>query len=134
MQQSFPRQIEALEQIFAFVAQCVEGQNLQEDVLYGINLSIEELFTNMVRHAKGGSDEVTISLEIRDRELIVSLTDYDVDEFDLTKREGVDIGQPLHERRPGGLGIFIVKGIMDEVRYDYANRVATITIVKRLES
>lgn len=134
MQQSFPRQIEALEQIFSFVSKCVEGWNLEADVLYGINLSIEELFTNMVRHAKGGTDEVTISLEIRDEELIVSLTDYDVDEFDLTKKEGVDIGQPLHERRPGGLGIFIVKGIMDDVRYDYTNRTATITVTKRLGS
>lgn len=134
MQQSFPRQIEALQQIFSFVSECVEGHNLQADVLYGINLSIEELFTNMVRHAKGGGAEITISLEIRDRELIVSLTDYDVDEFDLTKKEGVDTGQPLHERRPGGLGIFIVKGIMDEVKYEYADRVASITVIKKLES
>jgi serine/threonine-protein kinase RsbW len=134
MQKSFPRQIRALEQVFAFVSECVKGYNLHSDTLYGINLSIEELFSNMVRHAKGGGTEITIGLEIRDRELIVSLTDYDVDEFDLTKKDEVDIERPLHERRPGGLGIFMVKGTMDEVKYDYADRVATITLIKKLES
>jgi anti-sigma regulatory factor (Ser/Thr protein kinase) len=128
----FPRKIDALEQIFTFVSECADKHRLSPDVLYGVNLAIEELFTNMVRHAVGGGNEVLISLEVSEQKLVISLTDYDVDEFDPRKSMDVDVSKPLHERKPGGLGIFMVKGLMDDVSYSYQNRTASVTIVKKL--
>ena len=52
--------------------------------------------------------------------------------FDPTKHDSVDIDQPIGERTPGGLGIHLVKKMMDEVIYEYADRSCKITLIKRL--
>jgi anti-sigma regulatory factor (Ser/Thr protein kinase) len=63
--------------------------------------------------------------------VIVSLTDFDVEPFDITKFKPYDAGLPLAERKPGGLGIHLVRAVMDEVTYEYENRCSRITLTKQ---
>jgi anti-sigma regulatory factor (Ser/Thr protein kinase) len=64
---------------------------------------------------------------------MVCLTDFDVDEFDVTKAPDVDINRPLSERTPGGLGIHLVRRVTESLSYRYENRTSTIEMVIRLE-
>ncbi len=98
-----------------------------------MNLAVEELFTNMVKHSPGGKNEVTIDFERNGDRLVVTLVDEDVEPFDVTSRPEVDTTQPLEERKVGGLGIHLVKHMVDELHYRSEDRRSIITIMKRME-
>ena len=70
-----------------------------------------------------------------DSQVTFSLTDFDVDPFDVTKREDVDVSAPLSERSVGGLGIHLVKKIVDKIEYQYDCdlRQSKITLFKKLK-
>jgi anti-sigma regulatory factor (Ser/Thr protein kinase) len=134
MEKSFRRATESLEGIFAFLQDFAAAEGLDESVTYIMNLVIEELFTNMVKYSPGGSAEIPISLEREGGRLIMRLVDRDVEEFDITKTKKVNTDLPLEERKPGGLGLHLIKHMVDEIDYQYKDSSSVITIAKNLES
>ncbi len=132
MDRTFVRTIDSLGEIFSFLKTAIESFELDDRTAFSVNMSVEELFTNMIKYGSSGDAEIEIGLEKEDAKLIVHLVDTDSEPFDLTDLDSVDISAPLQERRPGGLGIHLVKCIMDEVSYEYKNRVTRIRLVKNL--
>ena len=47
------------------------------------------------------------------------MTDYDVDPFDVTEAPDADIRLPIDERKPGGLGLHLVRRLLDSIAYEY---------------
>lgn len=133
MEKTFPRNIDSLDSIFAFIDQFFAGEAINPGLRPVINLTVEELFVNMVNYNQGGDAEIRIRMERSDGELVASLTDFNVERFDPTQRPDVDITLPLEERMPGGLGIHLVRKMVDSLDYEYANRESTITIRKALQ-
>lgn len=134
MQQSFPRHISALPRIFEFLGRSLEPLGVERRERLEVELIIEELFTNLVKYNKGGKHDIPITLERRDRKLWIVLTDTDVDEFDVTRVPAVDTDEPLAHRKPGGLGLHLVRKMTESVSYEYERRTSRITVVKPLES
>jgi anti-sigma regulatory factor (Ser/Thr protein kinase) len=85
----------------------------------------------MVRH-NSGADEILISLMRDENRLVASLTDFDVEAFDITKAEDYDTRQPLDKRPIGRLGIHLVRRAVDEINYHYKNRQSKVTLIKDL--
>ena len=133
MEKTFPRSIDSLDSIFAFIEQFFTGEAIDPGLRPVINLTVEELFVNMVNYNKGGNTEIRLRMERNDGELVATLTDFDVERFDPTEKPDVDITKPLAERVPGGLGIHLVRKMVDALDYDYSNRQSTITIRKTLD-
>jgi serine/threonine-protein kinase RsbW len=134
MEQSFARSHQSLDPIFSFVDDFISANKLEEKVVFPIKLAIEELFTNLVRHNEGGKQHITISMDRQNKEIVIQLKDYDVEPFDISKVEKVDINKPLSEREVGGLGIHLVKSIVDKIAYEYKNRTMCVTVIKNLEA
>lgn len=134
MEKSFKRATESLEGIFAFLQDFAAAEGLDESVTYVMNLVIEELFTNMVKYSPGGAAEIPISLERVGGRLVMRLVDRDVEAFDITKTRKVNTDLPLEERKPGGLGLHLIKHMVDEIDYQYKDSSSVITIAKNLES
>ena len=132
MEKKFPRSIDSLDSIFAFIEQFFTGEAIDPGLRPVINLTVEELFVNMVNYSEGGDAEIRLRMERSDGDLVASLTDFNVERFDPTERPDVDITKPLEERMPGGLGIHLVRKMVDSLEYEYANRESTITIRKTL--
>ena len=132
----FRREIEALGEVFEFLETFVDGQEVDEKTAFCINLVVEELFTNMVRHNEGGGDRITVSIERRDDRLHLELVDSDVEPFDPETVEAPLVDAGIGERRPGGLGIFLVQSMVDDLNYDYEpeGRRMRITVTKTLEN
>jgi serine/threonine-protein kinase RsbW len=132
----FRREIEAIGEVFAFLGNFADGQEIDEKNAFCINLVVEELFTNMVRHNEGGGDRITLSIERRNDRIHLELLDIDVEPFDPKTAEIPPVDAGIEERRPGGLGIYLVKKMVDDLKYDYEaeDRRMRITVTKTLEN
>ena len=132
----FRREIEAIGEVFAFLETFADGQEIDEKTAFCINLVVEELFTNMVRHNEGGGDRITLSIERRNDRLHLELVDFDVEPFDPETAEVPPVESGIENRRPGGLGIYLVKKMVDDLNYDYEteSRQMRVTVTKTLEN
>ena len=126
------RSLESLAEISELFKGFFARQGIQTDHLKSVTLAAEELFTNMLKYG-GGDGDILIALERSDRELSVSLTDFDVDRFDVTKVPEIRVDRPLSKRKPGGLGIHLVKKMIDRIEYKYVDRCGTTTFFKTLD-
>ncbi len=105
-------------QLAPFVAAFSEAAELPEMLYNQIDLALDEAVTNVVMYAypKGSSGDVTISAEATDTQLTIIISDHGV-AFDPTRTEDPDITLSAEERPIGGLGIFLVKQVMDSIDY-----------------
>lgn len=113
-----------------FRAFCEEG-GMEEANLFEVELSLEELIVNSFSHGYKSDGKVTISVELIDSDIKVTLED-EARPFDLL-REAPDIPKgDLEDRQPGGLGIHLVKNLSDRVEYFGSRRGNQITLFKSL--
>ncbi len=133
MERAFPRKLESLEEIFSFIRVFGLEHKLKDGPLFFMDFTVEEIFTNMVKYNSKSRAEVTISLEHRPGELVLTLVDTDADPFDITRTPDVDVSRGLEERKVGGLGIHLVRQLADSLDYTYVNRQNKIIIKKKIE-
>jgi anti-sigma regulatory factor (Ser/Thr protein kinase) len=81
----------------------------------------------MVRHARGGRSEIAVGLDHDRATLTLRLRDFDVEPWDLSQAPEPDLSLPLEERRPGGLGLRLVRQVTNDLRYEHADGVTTVT-------
>lgn len=124
------REISSLSALFAFLEEKCVQQDVEEKTVFALNLAAEELFTNLVRHNVGGKKEIHIDLKITPELIELKLVDYDVKKFDPGSVDDVDIHRPAEDREPGGLGIHLVKSIVDQLTYAYEAGDMTVTVIK----
>ena len=133
MQKKFTRNYDSLEKIFEFTELFFEKESIEESVRYPVHFVMEELFTNMVKYNPGKSSDILLNVDNVNGGITVSLTDYDVDAFDVTAARQVDIESPVDQRRVGGLGIHLIQKMVDTLEYDYTDRQSTITFTKGID-
>jgi anti-sigma regulatory factor (Ser/Thr protein kinase) len=126
VERRFPRHLGSLEPMARFASDYIESRGLNPEHAYTVELLIEELFTNMLKHGKGGGPEVSVRLGGEREELVLTLRDFDVEPFDATAAP-----VPAGAVTEGGLGLRLVRGISDSFRYEYKERSAIITVTKK---
>jgi anti-sigma regulatory factor (Ser/Thr protein kinase) len=131
-ERSFEKAISSLDEVFAFLHRFVEEEGLAADLQFSLDFVVEEIFTNMVKHNTGSTNDIVIGVGRDDRRVHVQLTDFDVDPFDPEKVEEYDVGAPLEKRRPGGLGLHLVKAMADKITFEYDARTLRVSIFKNL--
>ena len=130
---AFPRDIASLPGLFEFADGFMDQADLGEALRYPVSFALEELFTNMVKYNPAGGGEIQVRLSLGESEVRVVLVDPDAPPFDITTdAPTVDVDRPLEERSPGGLGLHLVKRMMDRVEYEHSGRTGTIRLFKRV--
>jgi serine/threonine-protein kinase RsbW len=130
---TFSKDIEALDDIFAFVDTCLSGSQMDTRTVFSISFAIEEIFTNMVKYNTESANDILVEIETTDRKVVASLTDFQVSQFDVTSFDEVSTDLPLADRKVGGLGLHLVNKFVDNIAYEYENGNSKITLVKELE-
>jgi phosphoserine phosphatase len=120
-QRDFLRSFGSLAEIFAFTADFFARHGVAAELLPTVDFTLEELFTNMVKYSPAGDARVSIELAAAPGGVEVTLTDYDVDRFDVTQAPDANINLPIEQRRPGGLGLHLIRRLVDSIAYEYSN-------------
>ena len=134
MRQSFARSFDSLADVFGFIQRALAVDGVGADARYAVEFTVEELFTNMVKYNPDGTGEIELAIEHANGELVCRLSDPDSGFFDVTAAPDVDVNAPAEQRRPGGLGLHLIRRLVDSVAYDYSGRRSLITFTKRLGS
>lgn len=101
-----------------FIEELGEELSLSAETTMNINLALEEAVANIIMYAYPPQEQHNILLRVTStkKQLIFLLTDKGAS-FDPTQVEEVDITLTIEERPIGGLGIFLIRSIMNEISY-----------------
>lgn len=107
-----------LAQIRDFTSSTAQQCGFSEDVIGKIILAVDEACTNIIKHAYKFSPEgeIKISLKFINQKFTIEITD-NGNHFDPEKIPEPDIKEYYRQKRAGGLGMFLIKRLMDEVKY-----------------
>ena len=101
-----------------------------------IELAIDEVFTNIVSYAYvSGTGEATATIQFDYDPATGCMTLVFLDNgipYNPLKKEDPDVTLPAEKREIGGLGIFLVKKTMDDMRYEYQDGQNRLTLVKNI--
>lgn len=118
----------ALEALFALVRDFAREQGIDERREKDLALVAEELFTNLLRHNRGGGDDVACDLWRDGGRAVLRLADRDVAPYD-----GSGVPDPFSRDGEGGFGVHIVRRLTERLAYDWSGGVLTVTAVLNLE-
>ncbi len=121
---------EQLELIPAAVEEFAERDNWPPDLVFKLNLVLEELGVNIVNYS-GATGDIEISLASDSERVTVEITDDGRPFNPLIDQESPDVSAPLGDRPIGGLGIHLVRSMMDEMRYSREDGRNKLAISKR---
>ena len=123
--------ISELEKVAQFVEEIGEELGLSMELQMNLNLVMEEMVTNVIFYAYPQDEEADIELLAKSdgKELTFVLSDQGK-EFDPTAKEDADLDVNPAERELGGMGIFIVKNIMNKVTYQRLEGKNLLTMTK----
>ena len=127
MKKTYRRNFDQLARIVADTARFFADNGIDDSLRTKVDLSLEELFVNMVTYNIETDRDILVEMRPIDGGVEVSLTDYDVERFDPTLANEVDVDAPLSERTPGGLGLYLVLKMADSIHYEYHDRTSRIT-------
>ncbi len=101
--------------------------------LLALHLALEEAVTNVINHGYGDGQPhaFTVELAAADRRVTVIVTD-DAPPYDPLARAEVDITLPIEDRPIGGLGVHLVKKLMDSAHYERRDGRNILTLVRTL--
>ena len=133
MEKNFRKDLSSLDEVFSFLRESLLSFRTGKQSAYAVTLTVEEIFTNLVKYSPDGEGDITIGIESNGVHVVVTITGRNVEPFDPTATPDVDTSLPLEKRKVGGLGIHLAKQLMDDIRYSYADRCSRITLTKRLE-
>jgi anti-sigma regulatory factor (Ser/Thr protein kinase) len=115
----------------------VEGfgvnNNIEPCHISNINLALDELITNTISYGYDDNKEheIIIDMRLAESEIVVQVQD-DGKPFNPLDMPDPDLGLELDQRPAGGLGIYLVRTMMDQVEYERRGNQNIITMRKRL--
>lgn len=118
--------------ITAFVEEELERRQCPPKIRLQLELVIDELISNIVRYAYGDDGgDITVQLEWEEDPAAVVLTFVDQGvPYDPLQRQDPDVSLPAEQRQNGGLGIFLVKQLMDRLEYQFTDGQNVFTVWK----
>jgi serine/threonine-protein kinase RsbW len=130
---TFDANFHNLDDIREFVGEAARQVGFSEKEIYSIQLAADEASTNIIEHAYAGAKDgiIEIDCSIADEELKIVMHDKGKS-FDPSSVPEPNVKADLSERKIGGLGMYLMHKLMDEVHYETSQETGnTLTMIKR---
>ncbi len=119
-----------IERLSKAVAEFGEKNNLSSEVIYDVRLALEEVVSNIINYGFEDNYEHQISIEmnLQGETLTMKIKD-DGKPFNPLEVKSTNLEKPFDEREIGGMGIYIVRKLMDKILYkrEEGNNVLQLT-------
>lgn len=121
----------ALADLRSFLQTTLSELNLSDKDRHQLTLAVEEVCANLIIHSHqcNGSDQIKLEVKESPDKLIFEITDKGK-AFNLLDYEVPDLKKVISEKRKGGLGIILVKTIMDEIEFESNEGKNTCRLIK----
>ena len=122
-----------LDSIRDFVGEIAEQAGFSGKEVYSLQLAADEACSNVIEHAYEGisGGEVEISCDVQADQITIVIHDHGK-LFDMTQVRRPNLGKELGEREVGGLGVYLINKLMDEVRFVSSKETGNyLTMIKR---
>lgn len=126
--------LDALARINVFITAAAEQSHLDERAMWQVQLAVDEAATNIIQYAYDPDNpgDITIGWRVDANRFVVFLRDHGRT-FDPQQVAPPDLESPLEERQVGGLGIYLMTQLMDEIHFDFDPKDGNVlTMVKYL--
>ena len=132
---TLPNDIETIPQLNEFIDTVAEEIGLDMSLTMSLNLAIEEAVVNVMEYAypEGEQGNVDIEVSADERWLTFIISDNGIP-FDPTTQKDANTTLSAEERPIGGLGIFLVRQLMDSINYQRKDGKNILTLSKKMES
>lgn len=116
-----------------FVAKCAEACGCGPETTDQIRLAVDEAFTNVVKHAyqNDDSEDVDIRVEFDESAFKVVISDQGM-RFNPGVVQEPNVGERIRQRKRGGVGVYLIHKLMDDVQYLRQGNHNEIVMTKRL--
>ena len=116
-----------------FIDGIAEEKGLGMDVTASLNLALEEAVVNVIDYAYPEGVDGTMEIDVSEKDNVLTISLIDSGKtFDPTARGEVDITAGLEDRPIGGLGIHLIRTIMDHVEYERKDGKNILTMNKKI--
>lgn len=122
-----PPTLNSMERVYAFVEHELEASGIFIKTVAQVNIAVDEIFSNIVRYS--GATDITVGVTVEDRRVTLRFAD-NGNPYNPTEKPEPNISLSAEEREVGGLGIFMVKKLMDTVEYEYQEGLNILTLSK----
>ena len=129
-----PANVELVDKMIDPIISSLEEIEVEHKKIYQVTLALEEIFANISKYAyPSGEGMIDIFYEIDkdEKQLKVIIKDKGT-AFNPLEKEDPDLGASVSERKIGGLGIYIVKNIIDDIQYQRINNENVLELIKQL--
>ena len=130
---TFPAKFEFLDEIRELVAQVAREGGFTEKEIYSLQLAADEAASNIIEHAYEGVSNAIVDITCDMYGDAMTITMRDIGRpFDPSKIKQPNLKANLAERQIGGLGVYLMRKLMDEVRYESNSKTGNLlTMIKR---
>jgi anti-sigma regulatory factor (Ser/Thr protein kinase) len=119
------------EQSIGFIEAQMNSAGVDDRAMTKVLTAAEEIIVNIIHYAyPGNPGDFVIEVDDQSDQIVLTFTDSGKP-FDPLKKPDADTTLLAHEREIGGLGILMVKKLMDDVQYDYREGKNILTIMKK---
>ena len=128
----FPARYKYLNEMREFAGQAAKDAGMDDTEVYAVELAVDEACTNIIEHAYGldNGGEIECTCDAEDDRLTVILRDHGKP-FDPSTVTEPDLSSGIEKRPPGGLGVYLMRQLMDEVRFESLGEAGNLlTMVK----
>ena len=126
--------VDNLDAVLQFIDTELEEAGCPMKIQMQIDLAAEEIFVNIANYAydpETGPATVRVEVDPDCSAVRITFIDHGVP-YDPLAKADPDVTLPTEQREIGGLGIFLVKKTMDDIRYEYINGSNILTMKKNL--
>lgn len=129
---TFPASFEYLDEIRELVAEIARTGGFSEKAIYSLQLAADEAASNIIEHAYEGVSDASIFLtcDMRGEEIVITMLDKGAP-FDFSAVKEPNLTSDLSERQIGGLGVYLMRKLMDKVNYETTRAGNLLTMTKR---
>lgn len=130
----FPARFEYLDEIRDAVAEVARTGGFSEKTIYSLQLAADEAASNIIEHAYEGISDASLFMtcDMRGSEIVITMRDQGKT-FNPTKVKEPNLKADLSERQIGGLGVYLMRKLMDSVHYESSKSGNLLTMTKRKE-